>query len=147
MNSKLLRRLTKTYMGMLRFLHPSRPSFSYLSPFSTRTALVASLPFLSGSLTHPLPCLTNSFPRLPLSLAQLLGPFLLAAPKKKTSHSKKRMRSANKQLKDKSNFTMCPICGQLKMLHHLCLNCYQDFRKQLRLDRKEAIQEIGTDSE
>ncbi|CAG8712003.1 7369_t:CDS:1, partial [Dentiscutata heterogama] len=27
----------------------------------------------------------------------------LAAPKKKTSHSKKRMRSANKGLKDKTN--------------------------------------------
>jgi len=35
-------------------------------------------------------------------LAETLGPILWAVPKKKTSHSKKRMRSANKGLKDKT---------------------------------------------
>ncbi|CAG8730752.1 3152_t:CDS:2 [Gigaspora rosea] len=38
-----------------------------------------------------------------LGLAEVFEPFLWAAPKKKTSHSKKRMRSANKGLKDKTN--------------------------------------------
>ncbi|CAG8619500.1 7647_t:CDS:1, partial [Funneliformis mosseae] len=45
-------------------------------------------------------------------LAQILGPILWAVPKKKTSHSKKRMRSANKGLKDKTNIVDCLGCGQ-----------------------------------
>ena len=35
------------------------------------------------------------------ALRELIPPFLLAVPKKKTSHSRKSMRSANKGLKDK----------------------------------------------
>ncbi|RIA95417.1 ribosomal L32p protein family-domain-containing protein, partial [Glomus cerebriforme] len=56
-----------------------------------------------------------------------LGPILWAVPKKKTSHSKKRMRSANKGLKDKTNIIDCPGCGQKHLIHHLCFNCYKDF--------------------
>lgn len=37
------------------------------------------------------------------SILELLPPFLLAVPKKKTSHSRKAMRSANKGLKDKQS--------------------------------------------
>ena len=37
------------------------------------------------------------------SLLELIPPFLLAVPKKKTSHSRKSMRSANKGLKDKES--------------------------------------------
>lgn len=37
------------------------------------------------------------------SLLELLPPFLLAVPKKKVSHSRKAMRSANKGLKDKKS--------------------------------------------
>jgi ribosomal protein L32 len=37
------------------------------------------------------------------SLLELFPPWLLAAPKKKTSHSRKRMRSANKGLQDKES--------------------------------------------
>lgn len=43
-----------------------------------------------------------SIPRLP-SLRDLIPPFLLAVPKKKVSHSRKAMRSANKGLKDKQS--------------------------------------------
>ena len=47
------------------------------------------------------------FPKLE-SLLELFPPWLLAAPKKKTSHSRKRMRSANKGLQDKeSEFRTC----------------------------------------
>jgi len=41
------------------------------------------------------------------SLFELFPPFLLAVPKKKTSHSRKAMRSANKGLKDKRS--ACPL--------------------------------------
>src|SRR3989337_1473242 len=53
-------------------------------------------------------------------LVEILGPILWAVPKKKTSHSKKRMRSANKGLKDKTNIVNCPGCGQKHLTHHLC---------------------------
>src|SRR5688572_16037410 len=53
-------------------------------------------------------------------LVEILGPILWAVPKKKTSHSKKRMRSANKGLKDKTNIVNCPGCGQKHLIHHLC---------------------------
>jgi large subunit ribosomal protein L32 len=43
-----------------------------------------------------------SIPLLP-SLRELIPPFLLAVPKKKVSHSRKAMRSANKGLKDKQS--------------------------------------------
>ena len=41
------------------------------------------------------------------SLLDLLPPFLLAVPKKKVSHSRKAMRSANKGLKDKRSTRIC----------------------------------------
>lgn len=58
------------------------------------------------------------------SLVELLPPFLLAVPKKKVSHSRKAMRSANKGLKDKRNIVNCSACGSPKLAHHLCSSCY-----------------------
>ncbi|ORX62174.1 hypothetical protein DM01DRAFT_1331631 [Hesseltinella vesiculosa] len=63
-----------------------------------------------------------------------LGPILWAAPKKKTSHSKKRMRASNKGLKQKENITACPACGNTKLSHHACKHCYKDFKQQAKLD-------------
>ncbi|KAL1761961.1 ribosomal L32p protein family-domain-containing protein [Schizophyllum commune] len=58
------------------------------------------------------------------SLLELLPGIVLAVPKKKTSHSKKRMRAAGKGLKDKQNIVSCPGCGSPKLAHHLCGKCY-----------------------
>ncbi|KAI0002092.1 hypothetical protein BJV77DRAFT_971037, partial [Russula vinacea] len=58
-----------------------------------------------------------SIPLLP-SLRDIIPPFLLAVPKKKVSHSRKAMRSANKGLKDKQNLVHCPGCGSVKLAHH-----------------------------
>ncbi|KAF8898698.1 ribosomal L32p protein family-domain-containing protein [Infundibulicybe gibba] len=58
------------------------------------------------------------------SILELFPPFLLAVPKSKTSHSRKAMRSANKGLKDKHNIVNCPACGNPKLAHNLCQNCY-----------------------
>ncbi|EPQ60784.1 hypothetical protein GLOTRDRAFT_22635, partial [Gloeophyllum trabeum ATCC 11539] len=63
------------------------------------------------------------------SLLDLFPPFLLAVPKKKTSHSRKRMRSANKGLKDKLNLVHCPACGTPKLAHNLCPNCYSQLSR------------------
>ncbi|SRR6266498_4325717 len=68
-------------------------------------------------------------------LVEILGPILWAVPKKKTSHSKKRMRSANKGLKDKTNIVDCLGCGQKHLIHHLCHNCYKDFKYREKMER------------
>ncbi|KAI0271364.1 hypothetical protein BC834DRAFT_818386 [Gloeopeniophorella convolvens] len=69
-----------------------------------------------------------SIPLLP-SLRDLIPPFLLAVPKKKVSHSRKAMRSANKGLKDKHNLVHCPGCGSAKLAHHLCPQCYSTINR------------------
>lgn len=51
------------------------------------------------------------------------GLLLWAVPKKKTSHSKKRMRSTHKYLKPRSDYITCPQCNNLKLLHMLCGHC------------------------
>ncbi|GBE78289.1 hypothetical protein SCP_0111730 [Sparassis crispa] len=71
------------------------------------------------------------------SLLELLPPFLLAVPKKKTSHSRKAMRSANKGLKDKRNLVHCPGCGSPKLSHHLCPNCYSSLNRAWKAEAKE----------
>ncbi|KAF8626551.1 hypothetical protein AX15_004853 [Amanita polypyramis BW_CC] len=71
------------------------------------------------------------------SLLELFPPFLLAVPKKKTSHSKKAMRSANKGLKDKQNIVNCPSCGSPKLAHHLCSNCYTSLSRTWKTQKRE----------
>ncbi|KIY43726.1 hypothetical protein FISHEDRAFT_53653 [Fistulina hepatica ATCC 64428] len=63
------------------------------------------------------------------ALRELLPSIVLAVPKSKTSHSRKRMRAANKGLKDKQNLVSCPGCGCPKLAHHLCGNCYTFLNK------------------
>ncbi|KAI9494317.1 hypothetical protein BDB00DRAFT_818697 [Zychaea mexicana] len=83
-----------------------------------------------------LPSLTTQAPRLGALAATAgtfktpiwLEPFLWAAPKKKTSHSKKRMRASNKGLENKENVTQCPACGNSKLMHHLCSHCYGEIK-------------------
>ena len=53
-----------------------------------------------------------------------------AVPKKRTSHSKKRMRSAHKYMKPKLNYTVCPECKNLKLLHTLCGYCLKKILKE-----------------
>ncbi|PVU93959.1 hypothetical protein BB559_003121 [Furculomyces boomerangus] len=68
------------------------------------------------------------------NLGEILGQWILkAVPKKKTTHSKKRMRSAGKGLKNRTDIVRCSGCGKAKLLGHLCLYCYKDIRRKLRL--------------
>lgn len=53
---------------------------------------------------------------------------LRAVPKKKTTHSKTRMRSATKGLKDRTNINNCSACGQPKLSHYVCGNCFREIR-------------------
>ncbi|TFK89789.1 hypothetical protein K466DRAFT_444853, partial [Polyporus arcularius HHB13444] len=80
--------------------------------------------FVPAFLATPKP-FTWAIPSLP-SLLELFPSWLLAVPKKKTSHSRKAMRSANKGLKDKQNLVHCPACGSPKLAHNLCPTCYRE---------------------
>ncbi|TGZ85573.1 WD40 repeat-like protein [Ascodesmis nigricans] len=58
---------------------------------------------------------------LPSLLPGIFESILRAVPKKKTSHSKKRMRQlAGKALKDVTALNRCSACGKVKRSHMLC---------------------------
>ncbi|KAH9944417.1 ribosomal L32p protein family-domain-containing protein [Epithele typhae] len=76
------------------------------------------------------------------SLLELFPPWLLAVPKKKVSHSRKNMRSANKGLKDKENFVQCPSCGSTKLAHHICPTCYRDINLKWKARKAEGSAEL-----
>ena len=63
--------------------------------------------------------------------------FLWAVPKKRTSHSKKRMRMTHKYLKPIQNYTTCPKCQNLKLLHVLCGHCLKETLKKTAAMRRE----------
>ncbi|KAL4946192.1 hypothetical protein BDV06DRAFT_182930 [Aspergillus oleicola] len=68
---------------------------------------------------------------IPGILSDLWDSVLRAAPKKKTSHMKKRHRQmAGKALKDVKNLNTCPSCGQIKRSHVLCQTCVENIKKQ-----------------
>jgi hypothetical protein len=80
-------------------LHQTRTLFPALrSAWATPAITAALLPTFLAS-QQPF---NWAMPTLQ-SLLDLLPPFLLAVPKKKVSHSRKAMRSANKGLKDKKS--------------------------------------------
>ena len=63
--------------------------------------------------------------------------FLWAVPKKRTSHSKKRMRMTHKYLKPIQHYTTCPKCQNLKLLHVLCIHCLKETLKKTAAMRQE----------
>ncbi|KII93506.1 hypothetical protein PLICRDRAFT_131360 [Plicaturopsis crispa FD-325 SS-3] len=108
-------------------------------------ALVFSRPTLSAllfpsSLVAPAP-FRWALPTLQ-SLLELFPPFLLAVPKKKVSHSRKSMRSANKGLKDKQNIVNCPACGAPKEAHHLCKECFGAITRERKAAAK--LEQLGS---
>ncbi|GAA5854608.1 hypothetical protein JCM3766R1_005782 [Sporobolomyces carnicolor] len=85
--------------------------------------------------------LTSILPdSLAAGLRELLPPWVLAVPKRRTTHSAKRMRSANKHLKEKHNLVACPSCGAPKLSHHLCHSCHVAFRREYHREAKEEQQ-------
>ncbi|KAF7970592.1 hypothetical protein HWV62_23601 [Athelia sp. TMB] len=106
-------------------LHHTRTLFPRLAlPWQTAAASGALLP--AALAPTPLSWLNSGLQ----SLLELFPPFLLAVPKKKVSHSRKSMRSADKGLKDKQNIVNCPGCGMPKLSHHLCAECYSSMTRQ-----------------
>ncbi|CAE6513038.1 unnamed protein product [Rhizoctonia solani] len=98
--------------------------------------LTARTPAPSGS-TLRLAERLSALPSL-RTLLELFPPIVLAVPKKKTSPSKKRMRSANKGLKDKTNIVNCAGCGAPKRAHHVCPQCFSEINRAWKASQREA---------
>ena len=77
------------------------------------------------------------------------GILWMAAPKRRTSHSKKRMRMANKWLKPIRNYKFCEVCGNPRLWHHLCGHCFKEtlkktaeMRRQMQQQQQQANTEL-----
>ena len=79
------------------------------------------------------------------SLGSLWDGILLAVPKKKVSHSRKSMRSANKGLKDRVDLVHCSACGKPKLHHHICAYCYYDLNRARKLALKGEQKSLNLD--
>lgn len=67
---------------------------------------------------------------------------VLAVPKKKVSHQKKRQRqlAGNKQLKEVRSLTRCPSCGHVKRMHTLCMNCVSEIKQVFKERERDALE-------
>lgn len=117
------------YNIMALRLLPYSPVSQLLSQFSAPSR---SLSFTIGLPSRPSILLSTIFSpaafglNVPGILSDLWDSVLRAAPKKKTSHMKKRHRQmAGKALKDVKNLNSCPACGQVKRSHTLCQHCVE----------------------
>lgn len=75
---------------------------------------------------------------MPCELTTIWDGFLWAVPKRRTSHSKKRMRMAHKYLKPKHHYQTCPRCHNLKLQHMLCGHCFGETMKHTANFRKSS---------
>ena len=80
------------------------------------------VPALIGFNAHA-PVAQSAVEALGEQLSDLMSPLWHAVPKSKTTRSKKRMRAANKGLKNMQHITKCNNCGAPKLMHQLCTNC------------------------
>jgi len=131
-------RLSSAISSLLRPLltpsQASRPSASSSASSSLREEN-ASSPNASISIAEETSPVSTSLLSLPTweTWRELLPPILWAAPKKKTSHSKKRMRASSKGLTGKTNFKFCPLCAlPIPSNHTMCIRCYSSFHQDLR---------------
>lgn len=104
-------------------LQQTRASLPLSNVFRSRPFLAATASLLP-SFAAPAP--RESLWSLPSlgSLLELLPGWVLAVPKKKVSHSRKAMRSANKGLKDKQStslsLTLRPKCASRRKTNLIC---------------------------
>ncbi|KAG2780828.1 hypothetical protein PC129_g3712 [Phytophthora cactorum] len=65
---------------------------------------------------------SSALPSNPLSDA-----IWLAAPKSKVTPSRKKIRNndLSKRLKNIVHFQDCPMCGEKKLRHRLCMSCFK----------------------
>ena len=117
---------------------PTHPTSRGLSPDFTSTRKHFSANISTNSvLSNTLSCTLEGD-----GLKTIWDSILLwAVPKKRTSHSKKRMRMTHKYLKPKNNYKTCPQCGNLKLPHMLCGHCFRETMKQTAEFRTQRLEE------
>ena len=64
---------------------------------------------------------------------------LMAAPKKRTTRSKKRLRMTHKWPKNKRGIDVCFYCGRPKLMHFLCKHCLEETLKETDKIRKKMF--------
>ncbi|WVQ94749.1 ribosomal protein L32 [Kwoniella sp. CBS 9459] len=111
-----------------------RPSWSIPCEASSSTAVQPVAPLAPS----PTSSWSSIFPSFSLeSLLELIPPIVWASvPKKKTSHSRKSMRAANKGLKNKTNISLCEACGSIRLTHHVCPTCYSQISRRWKRDAR-----------
>ncbi|WWC87814.1 ribosomal protein L32 [Kwoniella dendrophila CBS 6074] len=114
----------------------SSSSVSTVLPVSPVAPVDQSSSSSSSSIISP--SWTSIFPSFTLeSILELIPPIVWASvPKKKTSHSRKSMRSANKGLKNKTNLSLCEACGSIKLTHHVCPTCYSQISRRWKREAR-----------
>lgn len=60
----------------------------------------------------------------------------MAVPKRKTTPSKKKLRHRHKWLKNRTDIEMCVVCGNSKLVGHLCGHCLEKISEETRQHRK-----------
>lgn len=69
------------------------------------------------------------------------GMILRAAPKKKMSHRRHRVKlyaPGDKQIQPLNNLVRCPACGSVKRSHFMCMNCFDEIKTFLKGKKREA---------
>ena len=67
------------------------------------------------------------------------GLLWMAAPKKRVSHSRKRMRMAHKYLKPIRHYSTCATCGNFKLMHVLCGHCLKETLEKTAALRRQKL--------
>ncbi|TPX36371.1 hypothetical protein SmJEL517_g01554 [Synchytrium microbalum] len=84
---------------------------------SSKLAITSSAPLIhyssAGCIQLPAPSIIDI----------IIEGILLAVPKKRTTHRKKRLRMATKWLRPMRNIMACPLCGRMTLMHHVCRHC------------------------
>ena len=82
------------------------------------------------------------------------GLLQMAVPKSRTTRSRKRIKNYRKRIvPDKKNIIACKICGELKLMHHLCKGCLKAHKEAWPRERmkeemeKEAMEMMQRSAE
>ncbi|ORY29538.1 ribosomal L32p protein family-domain-containing protein [Naematelia encephala] len=139
---------SRTVLPFLSFaprLLALRPTWSVPCEASTSSPSPSSSLSMDQTPSTSTPWYSSILPSIS-SLLELFPPILLAVPKKKVSHSRKRMRSAIKGLKNKTNFSICPACGEPKLSHNICPSCYSQISRRWKAEARGEDITIHADS-
>ena len=92
--------------------------------------------------TALIPCVSGA-----LKTEEIVSPtgiYLFAAPKKRRSHSKKRMRMAHKWPQNINHYTVCSLCGNPKLFHVLCAHCLKKTLEETARVRRAREEEVSS---